>query len=336
MKNYLFPVLFLFSIVIWGQNDPLPRKIKKTHRTIGDFSGKVKSLSSISCEVINDYKGDIIRTTRENYDHEYYYLFDEKGNITQTNKYDNSNKLIEEKKFLYSYNENDLLTKELYYKNNHLISSYTYKYDEHANKIEETYEDTQKNYKYIRKYKYDDKNRLIFVKEKNTDREDTLNIFKRTYKDGLLMEEYYGEENYSYIHTYFYENKKLKTKKEESSSFEGCYFTNTETIYTHNDKELPISCDVYISHKLQNNITYEYDEKGKEIKCVYTFPDDSQYNSYVTYQYDKKGNLIEENNSRLSEKIIYFYDEHNNWIKQEVYYNDKLSHIYERIFTYYE
>ena len=150
------------------------------------------------------------------------------------------------------------------------------------------------------------------------------------------MEEYYGEKNYSYTHTYFYENKKLKTKKEESSSFEGCYFTNTETIYTHNDKELPISCDVYISHKLQNNITYEYDEKGKEIKCVYTFPDDSQYNSYVTYQYDKKGNLIEENNSRLSEKIIYFYDKHNNWIKQEVYYNDKLSHIYERAFTYYE
>ena len=42
MKNYLFPILFLFSIVIWGQNDPLPRKIKKTHRTIGDFSGKIK------------------------------------------------------------------------------------------------------------------------------------------------------------------------------------------------------------------------------------------------------------------------------------------------------
>ena len=48
------------------------------------------------------------------------------------------------------------------------------------------------------------------------------------------------------------------------------------------------------------------------------------------------GNLIEESNSRLSQKIIYFYDEHNNWIKQEVYYNDKLSHIYERAFTYYE
>ena len=152
MKNYLLPFLFLFSIVIWGQNDPLPRKNRKTHKTIGDFFGKVKSLSSISCEVINDYKGDIIRTTRENYDHEYYYLFDEKGNITQTNKYDNSNKLIEEKKFLYSYNENDLLIKELYYKNNHLISSYTYKYGKNANKIEETYEDTQKNYKYIRKH----------------------------------------------------------------------------------------------------------------------------------------------------------------------------------------
>ena len=45
MKNYLFPILFLFSIVIWGQNDPLPRKIKKTHRTIGDFSGKIKSIN---------------------------------------------------------------------------------------------------------------------------------------------------------------------------------------------------------------------------------------------------------------------------------------------------
>lgn len=334
MKNYLFPFLFLFSIVIWGQDDPLPRKIKKTHRTIGNFSGKIKSINYISCSVIDNR--NTIRTFREVYDNEYLYLFDEKGNITHTYKYDNSNKLIEEEKFLYSYNENDLLIKELYYKNNHLISSYTYKYDEHANKIEETYEDTQKNYKYIRKYKYDDKNRLIFVKEKNTDREDTLNIFKRTYKDGLLMEEYYGEKNYSYTHTYFYENKKLKTKKEESSSFEGCYFTNTETIYRYNDKELPISRDVYISHKLQNNITYEYDEKGKEIKCVYTFPDDSQYNSYVTYQYDKKGNLIEENNSRLSEKIIYFYDKHDNWIKQEVYYNNKFSHIYERTFIYYE
>ena len=327
MKNYLFPILFLFSIVIWGQNDPLPRKIKKTHRTIGDFSGKIKSINYISCSVIDNR--NTIRTTRENYDHEYYYFFSEKGNITHTYKYDNSNKLIEEKKFLYSYNENDLLIKELYYKNNDLISSYTYKYDKHANKIEETYEDTQKNYKYIRKYKYDDKNRLIFVKEKNADREDTLNIFKRTYKDDLLMEEYYGEKNYSYIHTYFYENKKLKTKKEESSSFEGCYNTDEEKIYRYNDKKLPISCDVYISHKLQNNITYEYDEKGREIKSVYTFPDDSQYNSYVTSQYDKKGNLIEENNSHLS-------DEHNNWIKQEVYFNNKLSHIYERAFTYYE
>ena len=336
MKNYLFPFLFLFSIVIWGQNDPLPRKIKKTHRTIGDFSGKIKSLNSISCKVINNHKGDIIRTFREIYDNEYLYLFDKKGNITYTYKYDNSNKLKEEKKFIYSYNENDLLIKELYYKNNDLISSYTYKYDEHANKIEETYEDNQKNYKYIRKYKYDEKNLLIFVKEKNTDREDTLNIFRRTYKDGLLMEEYYGEENYSYIHTYFYENKKLKTKKEESSSFEGCYNTDEEKIYRYNDKELPISCDVYINHKLQNNITYEYDEKGRNIKSVYSFPDDSQYDSYATYQYDKMGNLIEENNSRLSQKIIYFYDEHNNWIKQEVYYNNKFSHIYERTFTYYE
>ena len=81
MKNYLLPFLFLFSIVIWGQNDPLPRKNRKTHKTIGDFFGKVKSLSSISCKVINDYKGNIIRTTRENYDHEYYYLFNEKLNL---------------------------------------------------------------------------------------------------------------------------------------------------------------------------------------------------------------------------------------------------------------
>lgn len=48
------------------------------------------------------------------------------------------------------------------------------------------------------------------------------------------------------------------------------------------------------------------------------------------------GNLIEESNSHLSQKIIYFYDEHNNWIKQEVYYNNKFSHIYERTFTYYK
>ena len=111
MKNYLFPVLFLFSIVIWGQNDPLPRKIKKTHRTIGDFSGKIKSINYISCSVIDDR--NTIRTFREVYDNEYLYLFDKKGNITYTYKYDNSNKLIEEKKFLYSYNEKDLLIKEL-------------------------------------------------------------------------------------------------------------------------------------------------------------------------------------------------------------------------------
>ena len=174
MKNYLFPFLFLFSIVIWGQDDPLPRKIKKTHRTIGDFSGKIKSINYISCSVIDNR--NTIRTFREVYDNEYLYLFDKKGNITYTYKYDNSNKLKEEKKFLYSYNENDLLIKELYYKNNDLISSYTYKYDEHANKIEETYEDNQKNYSYFRKYLYDDKNRLIFVKEK-TLIERTLSIF---------------------------------------------------------------------------------------------------------------------------------------------------------------
>ena len=164
MKNYLFPILFLFSIVIWGQDDPLPRKIKKIHRTIGYFSGKIKFINYISCSVIDNR--NTIRTFCEVYDNEYLYLFDKKGNITHTYKYDNSNKLKEEKKFLYSYNENDLLIKELYYKNNDLISSYTYKYDEYANKIEETYEDIQKNYKYIRKYKYDEKKPPYFCKRK--------------------------------------------------------------------------------------------------------------------------------------------------------------------------
>ena len=132
-------------------------------------------------------------------------------------------------------------------------------------------------------------------------------------------------------------NKKFKNKKYiiHSHNYLMSFFLLKKTdIFTVHDG-LYYQSNA-INHKLQNNITYEYDEKGRKIKSVYSFPDDSQYDSYATYQYDKMGNLIEENNSHLSEKIIYFYDEHNNWIKQEVYYNNKFSHIYERTFTYYE
>jgi YD repeat protein len=282
-------------------------------------------------------------------------------------KYNNDQKLIEnsyysndslKREVLYWYDNKGNLLRKLFYLDNKPYTDTKFEYNHIGNLIKKTENYIKTDYKHVKQYEYDAKNRLIlFTKEDDDTKEIILKII---YKDDLLIEIYDNRDDEEVHIFYSYKNKKLINKVISKSFFNGCYYDYIKEKILYDEKGRIKKSFDYKQNKIKKTYTYYYDNKDRVIKTELLYTGDKK--EYWIDNYDTIGNLIEtiyknddyrdkdsytydNNNNLLSkitykgnkaiEKIFYTYDSYQNLIKIEKYNNGK-NYIYERTFTYYE
>ena len=282
-------------------------------------------------------------------------------------KYNNDQKLIEnsyysndslKRQVLYWYDNKGNLLRKLFYLDNKPYTDTKFEYNHIGNLIKKTENYIKTDYKHVKQYEYDAKNRLIlFTKEDDDTKEIILKII---YKDDLIIEIYDNRDDEEVHIFYSYKNKKLINKVISKSFFNGCYYDYIKEKILYDEKGRIKKSFDYKQNKIKKTYTYYYDNKDRVIKTELLYTGDKK--EYWIDNYDTLGNLIEtiyknndyrdkdsytydNNNNLLSkitykgnkaiEKTFYTYDKYQNIIKIEKYNNGK-NYIYKRTFTYYE
>ena len=282
-------------------------------------------------------------------------------------KYNNDQKLIEnsyysndslKRQVLYWYDNKGNLLRKLFYLDNKPYTDTKFEYNHIGNLIKKTENYIKTDYKHVKQYEYDAKNRLIlFTKEDDDTKEIILKII---YKDDLLIEIYDNRDDEEVHIFYSYKNKKLINKVISKSFFNGCYYDYIKEKILYDEKGRIKKSFDYKQNKIKKTYTYYYDNKDRVIKTELLYTGDKK--EYWIDNYDTIGNLIEtiyknddykdkdsytydNNNNLLSkitykgnkaiEKTFYTYDKYQNITKIEKQYNGTTD-IYKRTFTYYE
>ena len=282
-------------------------------------------------------------------------------------KYNNDQKLIEnsyysndslKRQVLYWYDNKGNLLRKLFYLDNKPYTDTKFEYNHIGNLIKKTENYIKTDYKHVKQYEYDAKNRLIlFTKEDDDTKEIILKII---YKDDLIIEIYDNRDDEEVHIFYSYKNKKLINKVISKSFFNGCYYDYIKEKILYDEKGRIKKSFDYKQNKIKKTYTYYYDNKDRVIKTELLYTGDKK--EYWIDNYDTIGNLIEtiyknndyrdkdsytydNNNNLLSkitykgnkaiEKTFYTYDKYQNITKIEKKYNGTTD-IYERTFTYYE
>ena len=255
------------------------------------------------------------------------------------NFYNDKNLLIERKDIdrygskvsLYFYNEADNIIKEEDYYKDKLFHTTLYTYDAKGKLLEkkEQYEKSEKYF--ITTYEYDSLGNLIRITKKEKEENPYINPNKTDDRNTLIKK----YNNSSYV-LYSYKDKKLIEIESLYKEIGIEYIINSKIITKYNEKGQVIKKSEYNFDTLEEETTYSYDEKGKEIKG--TSYKRGQEKSTWENKYSPEGYLIEKAWKREKEnpKTLYYYDAIGNCIKIEEYYEGKLTNIYERIFTYYK
>lgn len=246
MRKILVSLIF-FSLVInvYG--------IERVRKKMAD--GKYRFFDKVS-EFKYDERGNTIYSHGENKGEQYF-------------KYDDSNNLINDGIYDYTYdNKGHLLTKKRSY--NEFIDE-EYKYDENGNKIvfiKRNDEYTSPNIYY---YEYNDKGKLV----------------KITMRDNRAVALFDYDENGNMIYEY-------NPFEEDSNGY------IREYIYEYDDKNRVVC----IIDNKNNEIKLNYDEKGNLIEKLYH---DSYYNRY--FEYDDNNRLLTEKNGNNDIELSYKYND---------------------------
>ena len=280
-------------------------------------------------------------------------------------KYNNDQKLIEnsyysndslKRQVLYWYDNKGNLLRKLFYLDNKPYTDTKFEYNHIGNLIKKTENYIKTDYKHVKQYEYDAKNRLIlFTKEDDDTKEIILKII---YKDDLLIEIYDNRDDEEVHIFYSYKNKKLINKVISKSFFNGCYYDYIKEKILYDEKGRIKKSFDYKQNVIERTYTYYYDNKDRVIKTELLYTGDKK--EYWIDNYDTAGNLIEtiyknddyrdkdsytyDNNllskitykgNKAIEKTFYTYDKYQNITKIEKQYNGTTD-IYKRTFTYYE
>ena len=255
------------------------------------------------------------------------------------NLYNDKNLLVERKDIdrygskvsLYFYNEADNIIKEEDYYKDKLFYTALYTYDAKGKLLEkkEQYEKSEKYF--ITTYEYDSLGNLIRITKKEKEENPYINPNKTDDRNTLIKK----YNNSSYV-LYSYKDKKLIEIESLYKEIGIEYIINSKIITKYNEKGQVIKKSEYNFDTLEEETTYSYDEKGKEIKG--TSYKRGQEKSTWENKYSPEGYLIEKawKREKGNPKTLYYYDAIGNCIKIEEYYEGKLTNIYERIFTYYK
>ena len=292
-----------------------------------------------------------------------------KDTLTETTiySYNNKGKLIKKLDYLkgklrseykLEYDERDNLIKEYYTQipanKNNII---TYQYDDQNRLILAT-ESTNEDENILIKNVYKD-NLLI---ESYDDKYGYGKHILYHYKDNQLIEE---EKSTGFFNGCYYSTTKKKIQYDERGRIKRFYDYEGEKIvrtYTHyyDDKDRIIKTELLYSNNKKEYWTNSYDMANNLTKTIYNNNKEADKDIYrydknnnllskiiykgnkevykVLYTYDKNNNLLSEityKGNKIIRKKFYTYDSYQNLIKIEEY-NNEMTFIYERTFTYYE
>ena len=292
-----------------------------------------------------------------------------KDTLTETTiySYNNKGKLIKKLDYLkgklrseykLEYDERDNLIKEYYTQipanKNNII---TYQYDDQNRLILAT-ESTNEDENILIKNVYKD-NLLI---ESYDDKYGYGKHILYHYKDNQLIEE---EKSTGFFNGCYYNTTKKKIQYDERGHVKKFFDYEGEKIvraYTHyyDDKDRIIKTELLYSNNKKEYWTNSYDMANNLTKTIYNNNKEADKDIYrydknnnllskiiykgnkevykVLYTYDKNNNLLSEityKGNKIIRKKFYTYDSYQNLIKIEEY-NNEMTFIYERTFTYYE
>ena len=185
------------------------------------------------------------------------------------NSYNDKNLLVNRKDVdsygskvsLYFYNEADNIIKEEDYYKDKLFHTTLYTYDAKG-KLLEKKEQHEKSEKYfITTYEYDSLGNLIRITKKEKEENPYINPHKTDDRNTLIKK----YNNSSYV-LYSYKDKKLIEIESLYKEIGIEYIINRKIITKYNEKGQVIKKSEYNFDTLEEETTYSYDEKGKEIK----------------------------------------------------------------------
>ena len=308
MKNYLFPFLFLFSIVICGQNAANKVERYRIDPAINDefkrpLLGKVKTMHTAHY-FIEYNKYDTIK--KELFDNNYTYGFDKEGREILFIKYDMYGNISS--KYERRYNEKDSLIylREFIWGEN--FGTY----------IEE------------KSYFYNPLGLLQELKGYSLKESDTLFLYRELYKyndkQQLLESHYYNKDTLTETTIYSYNNKGKLIKKLDYLKGK----LDSEYKLEYDERGNLIKKDYYFTQFSisQKSITkYQYDEQNRLILATENIDGDENILIKNIYKDNLPIEIYEKNRSEDEIHIFYHYKE-NQLIEEEKYTRFFNGHYY--------
>ena len=297
MKNYLFPFLFLFSIVICGQNAANKVEKYRIDPAINDefkkpLLGKVKTMHTAHY-FIEYNKYDTIK--KEIFDNNYTYGFDKEGREILFIKYDMHGNISS--KYERRYNEKDSLT-------------YLRKFiwgENFGTYIEEN------------SYFYNPLGLLQELKGYSLKESDPLFIYRELYKyndkQQLLESHYYNKDTLTETTIYSYNNKGKLIKKLDYLKGK----LRSEYKLEYDERGNLIKKDYYFTQFSisQKSITkYQYDDQNRLILATENIDGDENILIKNIYKDNLPIEIYEKNRSEDEIHIFYHYKE-NQLIEEE-------------------
>lgn len=308
MKNYLFPFLFLFSIVICGQNAANKVEKYRIDPAINDefkrpLLGKVKTMHTAHY-FIEYNKYDTIK--KEIFDNNYTYGFDKEGREILFIKYDMHGNI--RSKYERRYNEKDSLT-------------YLRKFiwgENFGTYIEEN------------SYFYNPLGLLQELKGYSLKESDPLFIYRELYKyndkQQLLESHYYSNDTLTETTIYSYNNKGKLIKKLDYLKGK----LDSEYKLEYDERGNLIKKDYYFTQFSisQKSITkYQYDDQNRLILATENIDGDENILIKNIYKDNLPIEIYEKNRSEDEIHIFYHYKE-NQLIEEEKYTRFFNGHYY--------
>ena len=308
MKNYLFPFLFLFSIVICGQNAANKVEKYRIDPAINDefkkpLLGKVKTMHTAHY-FIEYNKYDTIK--KEIFDNNYTYGFDKEGREILFIKYDMHGNI--RSKYERRYNEKDSLT-------------YLRKFiwgENFGTYIEEN------------SYFYNPLGLLQELKGYSLKESDPLFIYRELYKyndkQQLLESHYYSNDTLTETTIYSYNNKGKLIKKLDYLKGK----LDSEYKLEYDERGNLIKKDYYFTQFSisQKSITkYQYDDQNRLILATENIDGDENILIKNIYKDNLPIEIYEKNRSEDEIHIFYHYKD-NQLIEEEKYTRFFNGHYY--------
>ena len=308
MKNYLFPFLFLFSIVICGQNAANKVEKYRIDPAINDefkrpLLGKVKTMHTAHY-FIEYNKYDTIK--KELFDNNYTYGFDKEGREILFIKYDMYGNISS--KYERRYNEKDSLIylREFIWGEN--FGTY----------IEE------------KSYFYNPLGLLQELKGYSLKESDTLFLYRELYKyndkQQLLESHYYNKDTLTETTIYSYNNKGKLIKKLDYLKGK----LDSEYKLEYDERGNLIKKDYYFTQFSisQKSITkYQYDDQNRLILATENIDGDENILIKNIYKDNLPIEIYEKNRSGDEIHIFYHYKD-NQLIEEEKYTRFFNGHYY--------